>query len=189
VLRPKILHAQSEAGLKYLAIVAVVVALYFGRDVFVPMAVAVLLSFALSPLVAWLRRRGLPRMPAGITVVLMAFLGVKSRRTVTPGIGTLKCLIQLLFPGSSKGYDRRLLGPLANTHFRNEISKINPARGGVTVRCVFTIRHGRRIGPEPIAKFFQIQHLMTVALRIMAIRSERHFPVNERLKCPAHASP
>ena len=47
-----------------------VAALYLGRDVLIPLALAILLSFALAPLVTWLYRRGLPRVPAVLTVML-----------------------------------------------------------------------------------------------------------------------
>ena len=47
-----------------LAVLVVVVgALYFGRDVFVPLALAGLLSFALAPVIAALRRRGFLEPP------------------------------------------------------------------------------------------------------------------------------
>jgi predicted PurR-regulated permease PerM len=37
----------------------------------IPLALAILLSFALGPLVTWLYRRGLPRVPAVLTVMLL----------------------------------------------------------------------------------------------------------------------
>ena len=54
-------------------IIVGVVALYFAREVFLPFAIAVLLSFALQPVVARLRRIGLPRVVAVITSVFFAF--------------------------------------------------------------------------------------------------------------------
>ena len=54
-----------------LAGAATVAALYLGRDVLIPLALAILLSFALGPLVTWLYRRGLPRVPAVLTVMLL----------------------------------------------------------------------------------------------------------------------
>lgn len=48
-------------------------ALYLGREVFVPMALAILLSFALAPLVLLLRRCHLGRVPSVIAVVVIAF--------------------------------------------------------------------------------------------------------------------
>lgn len=57
-----------------LAVAVVIVAsLYFGREVFVPVALAILLSFALGPPVLLLRRWHLGRVPAVIVVVLLAF--------------------------------------------------------------------------------------------------------------------
>jgi predicted PurR-regulated permease PerM len=71
----EILAASSSAALiGNLAFGVVAVgALYLGRDVFVPMALAVLLSFALAPSVLLLRRCHLGRVPSVIAVVLIAF--------------------------------------------------------------------------------------------------------------------
>ena len=52
---------------------AIVAALYFGREVLLPMALAVLLSFVLAPLVKLLQRFYLPRFAAVTIVVLLAF--------------------------------------------------------------------------------------------------------------------
>src|ERR1700751_3156311 len=60
----------------------VVAALYFGREVLVPIALAFLLSFVLAPLVRLLRRLRAGRAPSVLIAVLLAFL-------VIPGIGTL----------------------------------------------------------------------------------------------------
>ncbi|MFC3324317.1 AI-2E family transporter [Mesorhizobium cantuariense] len=53
--------------------VTTVAALYFGRDVFLPIAIALLLTFALAPLVSTLRKVGIPRIAAVIASVLGAF--------------------------------------------------------------------------------------------------------------------
>lgn len=64
----------SVPGLTMLAVgVVVVAALYFGREVLVPITLAVLLTFVLAPLVNGLRRLHLPRVPATILAVLLAF--------------------------------------------------------------------------------------------------------------------
>jgi predicted PurR-regulated permease PerM len=60
----------------------IVVALYFGQAVFVPLALAVILSFVLAPPVRVLRRLGLPNSPSVILVVVLTF-------AVFFGIGTL----------------------------------------------------------------------------------------------------
>ena len=55
------------------AVVLITVAvLYVGREIFVPFALAILLSFLLAPPVAWLRRMRLPRTAAVALVVTTA---------------------------------------------------------------------------------------------------------------------
>ena len=56
-----------------LIVAAIVAALYFGREVLLPMALAVLLSFVLAPPVKLLQRLYLPRFAAVTIVVLLAF--------------------------------------------------------------------------------------------------------------------
>ena len=53
-------------------------ALYFGRDFFIPFAMATLLAFALSPIVAWLRRRRLPKGAAVAVAVVTAMVIIVS---------------------------------------------------------------------------------------------------------------
>src|SRR6202161_3510800 len=62
--------------------VVVVAALYFGREVLVPIALAVLLSFILSPCVRLLQRVHFPRVFAVIAVGAVAFSAIF-------GLGTL----------------------------------------------------------------------------------------------------
>jgi len=57
-------------------IVGVVAILYLGKDILMPLAVALLLTFALAPIVSFIRRRGVPRIVAVITTVLMAFMAI-----------------------------------------------------------------------------------------------------------------
>jgi predicted PurR-regulated permease PerM len=58
------------------AILAVIIIsmLYFGRDIFVPVALAILLSFVLAPLVELLQRIHVPRGLAVVSVVIVAFM-------------------------------------------------------------------------------------------------------------------
>lgn len=53
----------------------IVTALYFGRDLLVPLALAILISFVLDPLVTWIKRFGVPRA-AAVTLVVGAALGL-----------------------------------------------------------------------------------------------------------------
>lgn len=54
-------------------IAAVVAIVYFAKDVFLPLAIATLISFALSPLVTRLRKLGVPNLPGVLMVVCVAF--------------------------------------------------------------------------------------------------------------------
>src|SRR5712691_3066040 len=56
--------------------VVLVAALYLGREVLVPIALAVLMSFVLAPLVGLLQRLYVPRIAAVLLVVLVAFTAV-----------------------------------------------------------------------------------------------------------------
>jgi predicted PurR-regulated permease PerM len=53
-----------------------VAALYYGREILVPVALAVLMSFVLAPGVALLQRLRVPRIPAVLLVVIVAFSAV-----------------------------------------------------------------------------------------------------------------
>lgn len=56
-----------------LATAAVTIAgLFYGREILIPLALALLLGFVLHPVVAWLKRLGLPRITAVVVVVAVA---------------------------------------------------------------------------------------------------------------------
>jgi predicted PurR-regulated permease PerM len=60
-----------------LASIAVVVgALYLAKDLLVPLTLAVLLSFLLSPVCDWFERRRLPRIPAVFVTAFLGFAGL-----------------------------------------------------------------------------------------------------------------
>jgi predicted PurR-regulated permease PerM len=64
---------QGSAFAAAMFAVVIVACLYFGREVLVPIALAVLLSFVLAPLVGLLQRGHVPGSLAVIVVVLIAF--------------------------------------------------------------------------------------------------------------------
>lgn len=65
-------HPAHGAATPLLIGVVILLALAWGRDVVIPLALAMLLSFVLAPLVTRLRRLGLPRPPAVLLVVVAA---------------------------------------------------------------------------------------------------------------------
>jgi predicted PurR-regulated permease PerM len=76
--RPISTELPASALTTMLFTVVIVSALYFGREVLVPIALALLMSFALAPLVRILQAWRIPRMIAVIFVVLAAFAAVFS---------------------------------------------------------------------------------------------------------------
>ena len=66
----------GPSGLGTLAVALVCIgALYVGREVFIPLILAVLLSFVLAPVVDLFRRCHLPRVPSIVVTVVLA-LGI-----------------------------------------------------------------------------------------------------------------
>jgi predicted PurR-regulated permease PerM len=63
----------------------ILAALYFARAVFIPLALAGLLAFLLTPAARWLERRGARRTPAGLLVIFVALAGTAALGWVTPG--------------------------------------------------------------------------------------------------------
>ncbi|RYE32406.1 MAG: AI-2E family transporter [Hyphomicrobiales bacterium] len=65
---------EPSGGIGHVATGALIIAaLYLGREVFVPVALAILLSFVLAPVVKLLQKLKLPRSVAVISVVALAF--------------------------------------------------------------------------------------------------------------------
>lgn len=67
-----------EALPPLMVLVGAIAVLYFAREVFMPLAIAVLLTFALAPVVSMIRKSGMPRMPAVIAAVTAAFIAISA---------------------------------------------------------------------------------------------------------------
>lgn len=66
------INTSSKSSL-VIATGVVIATLYFGRRIFIPVALALVLSFLLTPLVAWLQKIRLGRVPAVLVVLLLCF--------------------------------------------------------------------------------------------------------------------
>jgi predicted PurR-regulated permease PerM len=64
---------ESSSLLTLIAVVAVIAGLYFGRLVLIPLALAVVLAFLLTPVVGWLEKCRLGRVPSVLVVLVLAF--------------------------------------------------------------------------------------------------------------------
>jgi predicted PurR-regulated permease PerM len=68
-------HAIASSRLLTLTAFAVlIVGLYFGRQVLIPLALAVVFAFLLTPVVGWLEKCRLGRVPAALGVLVLAFM-------------------------------------------------------------------------------------------------------------------
>ncbi len=98
-----------------LAVVLVVASLRLAREIFIPLALAILFSFLLSPLVTRLRLWHVPKAPAVLIVVLFAFAVV--------GVITALMVFQMVdLAGKLPGYQQ-------NIH--RKVDALTPRDGGV----------------------------------------------------------
>ena len=70
---PEELIALLSAVATAILAVIIIMMLYFGREIIIPIALAILLSFVLAPLVGLLQRMRVPRGLAVVSVVIIAF--------------------------------------------------------------------------------------------------------------------
>lgn len=76
VIRPNLIPKNAAPSAKLLtlvAVVAVIAGLYFGRQVLIPLALAVVLAFLLTPVVASLEKCRLGRVPSVLVVLMLVF--------------------------------------------------------------------------------------------------------------------
>ena len=97
---PKSDIATISAVAQLLAVVLMVTALYFARDVFIPLALGLMLSFLLSPVVNRLHRWGVPNVMAVIATAALAFVLLAGGftligRELTTLVGELRLMLCL----------------------------------------------------------------------------------------------
>jgi len=72
--KPHSQFATISAVAQLLAVVLMVAALFFARDVFISLALGLLLSFLLSPVVNRLQRAGIPNIAVVVATAPLAFV-------------------------------------------------------------------------------------------------------------------
>src|ERR1035438_2754179 len=116
--------AASSNNLATLGTVALVIAaLYFGREVLIPLALAVILTFLLTPIVSRLEKLRLGRIPAVLLVLLIGFTA----------IGT----VGWLAAGELVEITRQLPGYKANIH--KKLESIRGNKDGDFTKAASTI--------------------------------------------------
>lgn len=79
------LTAPTLSGRTILTLIGVAAILYVGQEVFVPLALALLLTFTLAPIVSFLRKRYVPRIVAVLLAVATAFLVIAAFGFIVAG--------------------------------------------------------------------------------------------------------
>jgi predicted PurR-regulated permease PerM len=70
------LPSNKLTGRTILILIGVAVLLRVGQEIFVPLALSLLLTFTLAPIVAFLRKRSIPKIAAVILAVVSAFVAI-----------------------------------------------------------------------------------------------------------------
>ena len=98
-----------------------ILALYFGQDVLIPAAVAVLFAFILGPAVAWVRR--LLPLPLAVAVVVLGAM-------VIAGVLAVLIMTQLAeVAGSLTGYQANLRQKI------QDVRSVSEGGGALSVSC------------------------------------------------------
>jgi predicted PurR-regulated permease PerM len=84
-------EASASKSIVLIAFVLVIGALYFGRQIFIPLALALVFSFLLTPIVSLLEKIRFGRFPAVLTVLILGFVIAAG---VTYGVATQ--LVQII---------------------------------------------------------------------------------------------
>jgi len=133
--------------LTLVGIVVVIASLYFGRQVLIPLALAVVLAFLLTPIVGLVERCRLGRVPSVLVVLVLSFALLAA-----VGWGVTSQLMEILV---------RLPDYRANIH--NKIEALRPPRGSGLSKATATVHDlskelsptsetaGNDRGKEPIA--------------------------------------
>jgi predicted PurR-regulated permease PerM len=133
--------------LTLVGIVVVIASLYFGRQVLIPLALAVVLAFLLTPIVGLVERCRLGRLPSVLVVLVLSFALLAA-----VGWGVTSQLMEILV---------RLPDYRANIH--DKIEALRPPRGSGLSKATATVNDlskelsptsetaGNNRGKEPIA--------------------------------------
>ena len=91
----------SSKSAIFIAVALAIAMLYFGRQIFIPLALALVLSFLLTPLVGLLERVRLGRVPAVLVVLTFCFI-------LTAGMGWIVAGQLLGITGHIRDYKTNL---------------------------------------------------------------------------------
>src|SRR5436190_16065899 len=108
-----------SSAITMIVLVIVAAILYVARDVFIPLALAMLLSFLLAPFLGFLVRHKIPRIPAVLVVVITTFM-------VLGGLGYLV---------TTQVYDLAKKLPDYQDTVKTKLHSLRPPGGGLLERA------------------------------------------------------
>lgn len=113
-------RARTGGSTALLTVIVVIAVLYFARVVFIPIALAILLTFMLAPLVTRLRRAGLGRViAAGVVLTLTSLLLIVFAGAMTLQLGELAREI----PGYEANV-RKKIDAIRSSHLMHRFVKV-----------------------------------------------------------------
>jgi predicted PurR-regulated permease PerM len=122
-------RAIPEHSRTWASALVIIATLYFGREVLVPIALSILLTFLLSPLVSWFRSKGSPQMVAVVVVSMTALAGA----VCVGGLVTLQL------------YDLAKSLPQYRENIQNKVEAISSRSGLVEqITKTFEVRKARK---------------------------------------------
>jgi predicted PurR-regulated permease PerM len=97
--------ASGSKSLVLIACVLAIAALYFGRELFIPLALAFVLSFLLTPIVSLLEKTRIGRIPSVLTVLILSFVLVGG---MTWGVARQLVEIMVQLPDYKANLDEKI---------------------------------------------------------------------------------
>lgn len=127
--------------LRLAGFVLVVACLYWAHAVFMPLALAILLTFLLSPPVSILQRRGMPRAPAVIVVMLLAL-------AVVGGVGYVLLTQAVSLGEELPKYESNIKTKIADIRLLGRLTGIERVQEAVTKAAGEVEREAGRLATE-----------------------------------------
>src|SRR5262245_24731123 len=128
--------------LRFVAVVLAAACIYWAQAVLVPIALAVLITFLLSPPVTALQRRGAPRVVAVLAVMLLAL-------AVVAGVGTVLTVQVMSLGEELPRYRDNIREKIADVRSVSQDSGLRRAKETVERAATEAERQVERDAPRP----------------------------------------
>lgn len=142
---PGLTRSLSLASLA--AMVVIVAVLHVGREIFLPLACAVLITFALAPAVIYLRRKRLPHLVSVLTVVTLAFAAIGIFVLIV--VGQVGSLAQQL-PSFQANIVTKLEALQADNDGNRLVARLTRMASTINSEISTTLSEGEAEGSQPV---------------------------------------